>query len=251
MAGHPEKTPIDGKDSRLRSFRLRQPPRAATQRQPRQRKHRPFRGVPPPFFFFAEACWETVPGVVAVFCALASRGRSPCAWQCRCSALCCSRWCCAAGVAAAHWVCSVCGGRSTRTADLASTHEKAPLPRQQEQRVSGDFPKKQKHRKSLWRPVAAVAGCFAAALPCGVVFPRAYVCRWFRARRAPVPVPPAASLLVLPPTVCCRGTREGPAVACVPTGLGRLFLIRRTLAASSWCPLKHLDRWGSRDVRDQ
>src|ERR1035437_1401498 len=50
MAGHPEKTPIDGKDSRLRSFRLRQPPRAATQRQPRQRKHRPFRGVPPPFF---------------------------------------------------------------------------------------------------------------------------------------------------------------------------------------------------------
>jgi hypothetical protein len=107
------------------------------------------------------------------------------------------------------------------------------------------FPKKEKHRKSLYRPVAAVAGCFAPALPSGVAFPRAYVCRWFRARRAPVPVPPAASLLVLPPTVCCRGTREGPAVACVPTGLGRRFLIRRRLALFESAPSEDLQQAGS------
>src|ERR1035437_1851460 len=61
MAGHPEKTPIDGKDSRLRSFRLRQPPRAATERQPRQRKHRPFRGVPPPFFSLRRLVGKPLP----------------------------------------------------------------------------------------------------------------------------------------------------------------------------------------------
>src|ERR1035437_3297201 len=43
----------------------------------------------------------------------------------------------------------------------------------------------------------------------------------------PLPASPTASLLVLRPTVCCRGTREGPSVACVPTGLGRLSPIRR------------------------
>lgn len=56
-----------------------------------------------------------------------SPGRSSCQW--RCSALCCCRWCDSAGVAAALWVYGgVCGGCSTRTPDLASTHEKAAHP---------------------------------------------------------------------------------------------------------------------------
>src|ERR1039457_2872982 len=99
MAGHPEKRPIDGKDLLLHSFRPRQPHRAATRRQPGDESNGP--SVEFLLLFFAEVCWETAPGVVAVFCALASTGRSPCGWRCRCSVLCCGRWCCSAGVAAA------------------------------------------------------------------------------------------------------------------------------------------------------
>ena len=69
---------------------------------------------------------------------------------------------CAAAVGAAQPVSPPPLSPLARSADFASAQEKAPA-RQQEQRVSGDFPKKQKHRKSLWRPVAAVAGCFARA----------------------------------------------------------------------------------------
>ena len=103
MAGHPEKTPIDGKDSRLRSFRLRQPPRAATQRQPRQRKHRPFRGVPPPFFLCGGLLGNRSRRRYRLLCAGVCWPPPPCRWRCRCrcSVLCCGRWCCSAGVAAA------------------------------------------------------------------------------------------------------------------------------------------------------
>src|ERR1035437_9490720 len=157
MDGHPEKTPIDGKDSRLRSFRLRQPPRAATQRQPRQRKHRPFRGVPPPFFL----------------CGGLLGNRSRRRYRLLCAGVCwpprrvggaagAGALSCAAAVGAAQPVSPPPLSPLARSADFASAQEKAPA-RQQEQRVSGDFPKKQKHRKSLWSPVAAVAGCFARA----------------------------------------------------------------------------------------
>src|ERR1017187_475202 len=100
MAGHSERDP-----STERTFSCtpsdRDSPAAATRRQPGDESNGP--SVEFLLLFFAEVCWETAPGVVAVFCALASTGRSPCGWRCRCrcSVLCCGRWCCSAGVAAA------------------------------------------------------------------------------------------------------------------------------------------------------
>src|ERR1035437_2884401 len=125
---------------------------AVTQRQPGN----PRKGMPSSFLLsFLEAYSEPGPGVVAVFCARASAG--PPAVSVALPLLCpllrrlVPRSRCRRPL-----------GLLARSADFASAQEKAPA-RQQEQRVSGDFPKKQKHRKSLWRPVAAVAGCFARA----------------------------------------------------------------------------------------
>src|ERR1035437_9966825 len=134
MAGHPEKTPIDGKDSRLRSFRLRQPPRAATQRQPRQRKHRPFRGVPPPFFSFRRLVGKPFPASLPS----SVRWRPVVAPRVRGSA---GPPPCAAAVGAAQPVPPPLGPLACAVAVLAAPaplrpHTRArPAPRRQERRV--------------------------------------------------------------------------------------------------------------------
>src|SRR5450759_3286298 len=52
------------------------------------------------------------------------------------------------------------------SSDLANTREQdSDPPRQQKQRVSAPFPKKEKHRKRLWRPVAGVAAVSVCCPP--------------------------------------------------------------------------------------
>ena len=94
------------------------PKRSLGRFPPRQRQ--PFR-----------PCGWSLPGVVAVFCGLASTGRPPCRWRCRwrCSAVCCGRWRCAAGVSPPPLGSpGVCAGCATPPASSARTHEKARAP---------------------------------------------------------------------------------------------------------------------------
>ena len=113
-------------------------------------------------FFLLGGLWETVPGVVAVFCTLASRGRSPCAWQCRCSALCCSRWCCAAG-APAFGSTGVCGGCSARPGSPSPPHRRRPRAPATGATGSRNPPKKGKTQKESVQNRCSVAGSFARA----------------------------------------------------------------------------------------
>jgi hypothetical protein len=113
-------------------------------------------------FFSWGGLWETVPGVVAVFCTLASRGRSPCAWQCRCSALCCSRWCCAAG-APAFGSTGVCGGCSARPGSPSPPHRRRPRAPATGATGSRNPPKKGKTQKESVQNRCSVAGSFARA----------------------------------------------------------------------------------------
>src|ERR1035437_8533612 len=146
MARRPEKTPIDGKDSRLRSFRLRQPPRAATQRQPRQRKHRPFRGGPPPFFSLRRLVGKPFPASLPS----SVRWRPVTAHRVRGSA---GAPPCAAAVGAAQPVPPPLGPLACAVAVLPAPARlrhrtgEGPAPRRQEQRVPVTLLKKGKTQK--------------------------------------------------------------------------------------------------------
>ena len=131
-------------------------------RQPPQRP-----AVELSFSPFWKPCWETAPGVVTVFCALASAGPPPCRWRCRwrCSAVCCGRWRCAVACRyrpGVHW--RVRWLFYSPPARLCQHTREGPAPRQQEHRVPVTLPKKkERHRRSRREVVAAVAGCFARA----------------------------------------------------------------------------------------
>src|ERR1035441_979463 len=53
---------------------------------------------------FWEPCGKPAPASLPSTVCWRSRGRLPCEEHCRCSGLCCRRWCWPAGVTAAHWV---------------------------------------------------------------------------------------------------------------------------------------------------